>query len=252
MFRTFGESPNSFYRELLRKLEKGNDLKEILKETEKYCSDCKPPSPMFCLSCNLWKVKNDYVKLRENLRDENYPIKLFNALKLKRRIKVANHAYKSSLTPQRAQSLFKKSSYSTRPDKLIKYLFEPLERVGILAKEGNAYRTTFYGKRILDILNSCKNFPDVFKYSPVCYEEFYLVELLSGPKTPRELAKLSLGKNKIKAGDHVWDFIRKLRKKELVEKEDSRVYLTLKGEEMAKCIKRMLEVRDKLLTLDDS
>jgi predicted transcriptional regulator len=164
------------------------DLAQIVSQIEEHCHNCKPLSPMNCIEqCEIWKTKNEFMKISEILGQGDHLSELFNAIKNVRRLKILDIV---SLVPcdiKELQKRLKNNGYYHSCHTISGYL-EPLLKIGLVKKEGDRYRSTLYGREINAILKRFSLESALPKHSS-CYEESVLRELLHGANTYEELAK---------------------------------------------------------------
>jgi len=137
--------------------------------------------------CEIWKIKNEFLKIGEVLGQDNYLSKLFNVIKNARRLKILDMISSMPCDTKELQKRLRANGYYHSRRTISEYL-EPLLKIGLVKKEGNRYASTLYGRKINAILRVF-NLENALPKHSSCYEEFVLRELLDGASTYEELAK---------------------------------------------------------------
>jgi predicted transcriptional regulator len=164
------------------------DFAQIFSQIEDRCHNCNPLSPMSCVEqCEIWKMKNEFLKIGEILSRDDHLSELFNAIKNVRRLKILDIVSLLPCDIEELQKRLKDSRYYHSCRTIGEYL-KPLLKIGLVKKEGNKYISTLYGKKINGTLKNF-NFENVLPKHSSCYEELVLIELLHGANTYEELAK---------------------------------------------------------------
>ena len=176
-------------QQLLTETSKENaDFAQIISQIETQCHDCKPLSPMSCIEqCEIWKMKNEFLKIGEILGQGYQLSKLFNAIKNVRRSKTLDIVSALPCDVKELQKRLKNNGYYHSCPTISEYV-EPLIKTGLVKKEDNRYVSTLYGRKINAMLKNFNLESALPKHSS-CYEESVLRELLQGTRTYKELAK---------------------------------------------------------------
>lgn len=164
------------------------NIAQIINQIEHQCYNCKPLSPMSCIEqCEIWKIKNEFLKISEIMSQSGHLSELFNVIKNVRRLKILDIISVLPCDIKELQRRLKDNGYYHSCRTIGEYL-EPLLMTGLVKKEGNRYKPTLYGKEINAILKKFDLENALPKHSS-CYEESVLRELLHGANTYEELAK---------------------------------------------------------------
>jgi predicted transcriptional regulator len=171
--------------------DKQTSLADLIGAMEKNCNNCKPLSPVTCVSgCKNWKLKNEFRKLHEKTRNSDFETKLLNTLKNKRRLQLLEIISEEPHSTLQLQQKLRKLGFNHSKQTILQEYLDPLNIVGLTDENQNLYHSTIFGRRISDLT---KNFPDLEGFlSPhsECYEETALDKLMKGPKTLEELRKI--------------------------------------------------------------
>ncbi len=175
---------------LLNETEKQFNLTELLGTLEKSCKNCKPLSPVTCVSgCKNWKLKNEFRKLHEKTRSSDFMMKLLNTLKNKRRLQLLEMISEEPHSIIQLQQKLRKLGFNHSQKTIFQEYVNPLITVGLVDEYQNLYRSTLFGRRVNDL---ARDFPDLEGFlSPhsECYEETALDALMKGPQTLEELGR---------------------------------------------------------------
>ena len=164
------------------------DFAQLINQIEDRCHNCKPLSPMSCIEqCEIWKMKNEFLKIGEILGQSDHLSGLFNAIKNERRLKILDIISILPCDIKELQKRLKNNGYYHSCRTISEYL-EPLLKTGLVKKVGNMYVSTLYGKKINAMLKKFNLESALPKHSS-CYEESFLREVLHGASTYEELAK---------------------------------------------------------------
>lgn len=176
-------------QQLLTNARKENtDFAQIISQIEDRCHDCAPLSPMSCIEqCEIWKMKNEFLKISEILGRGDHLSALLNAIKNVRRLKILDIVSTVPCDIKELQKRLRNNGYYHSCRTISEYL-EPLLKTWLVKKEGNRYMSTLYGRKINAMLKRF-NLESVLPKHSSCYEESVLRELLHGPKAYEELAK---------------------------------------------------------------
>lgn len=161
---------------------------EVMKNAETYCKDCKTPSPMVCVErCDVWRVKNEIVSVRQLTGEKQHTQRLLNAVKNPRRLKILNALYEQPRSLKDLQKYLKQEGFYHSLSTILVAYVKPLIRVGFVQETNSRYRITFYGRKVQDLLqNSTRKTP--LPIHSCCYEETVIKELFKKPRTFEELA----------------------------------------------------------------
>jgi len=176
-------------QQLLTDTRKENtDFAQIVSQIEDRCHNCKPLSPMRCIEqCEIWKMKNEFLKIGDILGQGNNLSELFNVIKNVRRLKILDIISELPCDIKELQKRLKTHGHYHSCRTIGEYL-EPMLKIGLVKKEGNRYMSTLYGRKINAMLEAF-NFRNVLPRHSSCYEESVLRGLLHGTKTYEELVK---------------------------------------------------------------
>jgi len=164
------------------------DFAQIVSQIEDYCHNCAPLSPMSCIEqCEIWKMKNEFLKIGEILGRGDHLSALLNTIKNVRRLKILDIVSTLPCDIKELQKRLKNNGYYHSCRTISEYL-EPLLKIGLVKEEGDRYMPTFYGRKINAMLKEFNLESALPKHSS-CYEESVLKELLHGTNTCEELAK---------------------------------------------------------------
>jgi len=171
-------------------------LTNMLKEWEEDCRNCHPITPITCVTdCRIWKLKNEFRKLCEKMKNPNFMTNLLNTLKNKRRLQILEIISKERHSTARVQQELKKLGYYHSQKTITEEYVSPLVEVGLAKENQNSYQATIFGSRLKELI---KNFRDIEKALPShseCYEEMTLSALLNAPKTYEDLESIIQAKS---------------------------------------------------------
>jgi len=197
---------------------KSRSLLEVLEHTENYCKNCETVSPMICVErCDVWKVKNEILEIRRIVNQKDHAIRLLNALKNERRLKIVGALMERPRSLKELQEYLKRTGHQHSLSTIVNVYVKPLLDTGLIKRERTRYTLTFYGKNFHGIL---KGF-FLREYLPIhscCYEEEVLRELKAKPKTFNELAALVPHKSLSRV-------LKRLRKSRLITKNPGSEYV---------------------------
>jgi predicted transcriptional regulator len=169
---------------LLPGAEKQTSLADLIGTMEKTCKNCKPLSPVTCVSgCKNWKLKNEFRKLHEKTKSPDFMTKLLNTLKNERRLQLLEMISEEPHSMTQFQQNLRKLGFNHSQQTIRREYLDPLITVGLADEYQNLYHSTLFGRRISDLT---KDFPDLEGFlSPhsECYEEIALDALMKGPRT---------------------------------------------------------------------
>jgi len=163
-------------------------LTDMLNQWEEDCRNCHPITPITCVTdCKIWKLKNEFRKLCEKMKNPNFMTNLLNTLKNKRRLQILEIISKERHSMVRLQQELKKLGYYHSQKTITEEYIAPLIEVGLAKENQNSYQATIFGSRLKELI---KNFHDIENALPShseCYEEVTLSALLNAPKTYEDL-----------------------------------------------------------------
>jgi len=166
-------------------------LADLIGAMEKTCNNCKPLSPVTCVSrCKNWKLKNEFRKLHEKTGSSDFMPKLLNTLKNRRRLQILEMLSVEPHSLTQLQQKLRKLGFNHSRQTICREYLDPLNTVGLSDEYQNLYHSTLFGRRISDLT---RNFPDLEGFlSPhsECYEETVLDTLMKAPKTIEELREI--------------------------------------------------------------
>ena len=167
------------------------DLESKLDTLDAECRNCAPLSPLECITrCQVYKLKNELRKLRENMENSNYIKELFNALKNETRIHILKAIRNGRYSVSQLQQELKKMGHSHSQDTIHKEYLQPLIDVGLVIESQDEYCATTFGGRLTPLLGIFPEFAEMLPAHSECYEETLLRALQSGPKTFEEIENL--------------------------------------------------------------
>jgi len=175
-------------RLLSKIVESSPSLAEIYERVDDYCKTCRTPSPMTCVEeCELWKVKNEVLRLNEIVNGDDHLSDLFSAIKSERRLRILDELSRQSRSTKELQQHLKNHGYYHSRQTINEYI-KPLVNAGLAKEEGKKYALTVYGRKIHDVVKKF-NLNNLLPTRSSCYEEVVLLELANGPKTREELLR---------------------------------------------------------------
>jgi predicted transcriptional regulator/DNA-binding transcriptional ArsR family regulator len=164
--------------------EKNHDLAEMLRTLDAECRNCAPLTPLECIThCHIWKMKNEFRRLRRTMDNPNFTKDLFNVLKNNTRLQILKAIVKNRYSVSKLQEELKKIGHTHSQDTINQEYLRPLLEVGLAAEAQDQYYATTFGGRLTELLGSFSEFVDVLPAHSGCYEETLLNALMSGPKT---------------------------------------------------------------------
>ncbi len=165
------------------------ELVEILKEADSICRYCEPVSPMICIErCEIWRTKNEFIEMSGMLCADEHVHNLLNAVKNDRRQRVINALSERPQSIKGLQESLKSQGYYHSQHTIAGEYVEPLEKVGLVKKDGAKHRLTLYGQKFRDILHRF-NVGNPLPAHSRCYEEIVLKKLQDGPKSYADLVE---------------------------------------------------------------
>jgi predicted transcriptional regulator len=159
-------------------------LADTLRKWEETCKNCHPLTPLMCMSnCKIWKLKNEFRKLREKMENPHFMTNLLNALKNKRRLLILGVISKGRYSVSKLQQELKESGFYHSRTTIEKEYLTPLIEAGLAEEHQNQYYTTLFGSSLSELIKDFHNIEDVLPPHSECYEEMALSMLLGKPKT---------------------------------------------------------------------
>jgi len=158
-------------------------LPDMLKTMARSCTDCKPSTPISCISaCQTWKVKNEFRRLHEKMMNSNYMTNLLNTLKNQNQLQVLQMISKQHYSSDQLRSELRRIGLGRSQQTLSRYL-EPLIEVGLADENQNLYHATTFGRRISDLTRGFFDFGEFLPLHSECHEELVLEMLMKAPLT---------------------------------------------------------------------
>ena len=169
---------------LLPRTDKQTSLADLLREIQKTCENCKPLTPITCISgCNAWKLKNEFRKLYEKTKSPDFMVNLLNTLKNKRRLQLLETISKENHLIAQLQQELRKQGFNHSQQTIVEEYVDPLVTVGLADEYQNRYHATLFGRRISDLTKDFHDLEDVLSPHSECYEEITLDVLMKGSRT---------------------------------------------------------------------
>jgi predicted transcriptional regulator len=155
---------------------------------EKTCKNCKPLTPMTCISgCKTWKLKNQLRKLHEKTKNPDFMTDLLNTIKNKRRLRVLEIISKEHHSITQLQQEMRKLGFNHSQQTIVAEYVNPLMKVGLADEHQDLYYATVFGRKISDLVKDFHGLEDVLSPHSECYEEITLDVLMKGPRTYERL-----------------------------------------------------------------
>ncbi len=172
----------------------GCTLEQTFQTMNERCKICDELSPMVCVDqCDTWKVKRELRKIDRLLSKDDHRLKLLNALKNERRLKILHILRKRTLSVDGLQGELRKSCLYHSKKTINEYL-NPMLEAGLVSKKGGCFMLTLYGRKVHDAVVR-HEFVGHLPIHSRGYEEIVLRKLLDGGKTRGELAEAGLAKS---------------------------------------------------------
>jgi predicted transcriptional regulator len=177
--------------DVARIAERSNGLAGMLRALDAECRSCAPLTPLECISrCNVWKMKNEFRRLRETMYNPNFIRDLFNVLKNNTRLHILKAIVKRRYSVDKLREELKKAGHSHSRDTINQEYLRPLLEVGLAAEDQEQYYATTFGGKLNELIGDFSEFATVLPAHSECYEEVLLNALLSEPKTFEEIEAL--------------------------------------------------------------
>ncbi|HYA77529.1 MAG TPA: winged helix-turn-helix domain-containing protein [Verrucomicrobiae bacterium] len=200
-------------------VEKNIDFAAMLKILDEKCRKCTPITPLECISrCKTWKLKNELRILHKNSENPDFIKDVMNVLKNETRLQILMMINKGRYSISKLQQQLRKAGHSLSQDNMMEEYLNPLLEAGLALEVQDLYRTTTFGSRLTELIQSSANILSHLPAHSECHEETVLKALLSGPKTFDYIA--GVVPQKI-----VSRILRRLEKAGLVETPKERAYI---------------------------
>jgi predicted transcriptional regulator len=202
-----------------RNNEGNQDLAEMLKKLDAECRKCAPLNPVECvMRCSVWKIKNEFRKLRENMGDPDFTKKLLNVLKNETRLHILKAIVRGQYSVDEIQCELKRTGCFHSLETINEEYLRPLLEVGLAAEAQEKYYATMLGGRLTEMLRDVPEFVNVLPAHSECHEETLLSSLLTGPKTFEDVEALISSKTASR-------IIKRLRTAGLITTSENRDYV---------------------------
>lgn len=206
----------------LRALQAAQDkagIAEVMESVKETCEYCHPLTPIECVRCSIWKLKNALRKLYEKMRNPNFLIDLLNTLKNKRRLHILEILSNGRCSIVRLQRELGKIGYHHSQGTIMEEYINPLMETGLAEEDQNRYHATPFGCKVNELM---KDFSDVGELLPPhskCYEEKSIKALSESPKAYEELGL-------VVPAESLSRVLKRLQEKNLITKgnEDSYIF----------------------------
>jgi len=170
------------------RVEATSSLSEALKQAEDQCKDCKTSSPMVCVErCDIWRVKNEIVSLRQLTAEKDHSQKLLNAVKNPRRVKILDALCEQPRSLKELQRYLKREGFYHSASTIRAAYVKPLINAGLVREDASRYKVSLYGRNVQGLLHNTA-LDMALPVHSCCYEEIVIRELVKKPKTFDELA----------------------------------------------------------------
>jgi len=182
-----GVSLSKVYKDLVKKLETGENREAVFMEIKEICENCRPLSPIMCVElCQIWRLKREYRDAFLLVEKPSLP-ELLNLMKNSRRLKIMESLIEKPFSLKDIRDGLKEIGYYHSLSTLRDNYITPLEDADFIQKEDNLYKITSRGKIIYNVLinSEITKLPIQSRY-----DEKILMTLLSGPKSYNELTEI--------------------------------------------------------------
>jgi predicted transcriptional regulator len=171
-------------------------LTDIVEEAERICKNCKPLTPIACITeCKNWKIKNEFKKMYAKAREPNFMHILFNTLKNKRRLEILEMISNEQHAITRIQHELQNRGFNHSQQTISHEYLQPLLETGLVSERRNSYIATVFGQRTSDLSKDFRDNGELLSPHSECHEEIALSTLMEGPKTHEDLEKIIPQKN---------------------------------------------------------
>jgi predicted transcriptional regulator len=199
--------------------EKQSALAEKLKKAEDECNRCNPLTPITCMTrCGIWKLKNEYRKLHEKMKRQDFMVNLLNTVKNQRRLQILKMVAESPYSISGLQKELKNLGYCHSQKTITEEYVNHLTEVGLIDQIQDRYYATTFGRKMNELLKNFQDFPDIFPSHSECYEETTLNLLLGEPQTFEDLKDVIPAKS-------VARVLSRLQSTELIETTNEKDYV---------------------------
>ena len=204
----------------IQKTQEGSSFSGVLKSLDTECRSCSPITPFECITrCKVYKLKNEFWHLRENmLNNQDYIKDLFNALKNETRLYILGTLVNGTYSLGQLQLELKKSGCSHSQGALCEEYLHPLTSLGVVSESRGEYRLTMFGSRLTKHLCGFTEFSQSLPANSEGCEEAVLQHLLSGEKTFKEIEAVIMQRN-------VSRTLKRLRSARLIKTPTEREYI---------------------------
>jgi predicted transcriptional regulator len=181
---------NTSSNQPLTRIGTASNISQTLKEAETRCRDCKTASPMVCVErCDVWRVKNEIMSVRQKAAEKGHPQRLFNAVKNLRRLKLLDALSEKPRTLTELQKSLKQNGFHHSRSTISLAYVDPLLKAGLVQEDSaKRFKITFYGQKVQSLFHTVVPKASLPMHS-CCYEEVVVKELMNRPKTFSELAE---------------------------------------------------------------
>lgn len=191
----------------------------LLQTSEENCRNCHPLTPLTCAStCNVWKLKNEFMKLYQKMKATNYMAELLNTLKNKRRLQILEIISNGQHSAEKIQQKLKTLGHFHSQGTIIQEYLNPLIKVGLAEENQNMFWATLFGCKINELVKDFPSLENVLPPHSEGYEEKVLGMLLSESKTYKQLESLIPAKS-------VTRVLNRLQKSGLIETTKGNDYI---------------------------
>jgi len=181
---------------LLYRPGKQTSLADLLRTIEKTCQNCKPITPITCISgCKTWEFKNQLRKLHEKTKKPDFMTNLLNTLKNKRRVQLLEIISNGGHSMKQLQQELRKLGFNHSQQTVVGEYINPLIAVGLADEYQSLYHATLFGHKVSDLMRDFHYLEDVLSPHSECYEEIALDVLMKGARTYEKLREIIPEKN---------------------------------------------------------
>jgi predicted transcriptional regulator len=207
------------HSDLLEGTEEQTGETGVLRELEESCKSCHPLTPLACItSCRIWKLKNEFRKLSERVKDPSFTMNLLNTLKNERRLQVMELLSRGRNSVPTLQQELKKMGFYHSQQTIFEEYLGPMIEVGLATEDRNQYYTTLLGCSLSELIKNHHEIVGVLPPHSECYEETVLSWLLNTPKTYEEFESMVPTKS-------VARVLNRLEKRQLIETTKENDYI---------------------------
>jgi predicted transcriptional regulator len=164
--------------------ENHSSLVGIVKSLEEKCKNCKPISPITCITdCKTWRIKNQLRKINEKMQRPDFVEELLNTLKNGRRLQILDLISRQGHSLPQLQQKLTSFGYHHSQQTIVEEYVNPLVEVGLVQEAQNPYYATVFGCKINEFVKNFQDLEDLLPPHSECYEETMLNSLLERPAT---------------------------------------------------------------------